>query len=77
VGYSDPTQTAATYPPAGEYPVEFAEEEEQPGFVVISPPRRPAAFDWVTWLLALLALVALGGLIPFWLWVIYLLSPPV
>jgi len=34
-------------------------------------------FDWLTWLLALLALIAAGGLIPFWLWVYYLLNPPV
>jgi serine/threonine-protein kinase len=40
--------------------------------------KRPAVkFDWQTWLLAILALVALGGLIPFWLWVYYILYPPV
>jgi serine/threonine protein kinase len=77
-GYSDPTQFAPVYPPASAYPDEYVEnEDEQPGYVVISPPRRPAAFDWVTWLLALLTLVALGGLIPFWLWVFYVLNPPV
>jgi serine/threonine-protein kinase len=32
--------------------------------------------DWITWLLALLALVAVGGLIPFCLWVYYVLNPP-
>ncbi len=40
-------------------------------------PRRPSqTFDWVTWLLALLALIVLGGLIPFWLWVYYQINPP-
>lgn len=75
-GYSDPTQISSAYPPNSEYPVEFMEEEEE-GVVVITSPRPRAAFDWLTWLLALLALVALGGLIPFWLWVIYVLRPPV
>ena len=74
-GFSDSTQIASAYPPADEYPPEYA-EEEQPGMVVITTPRRSAAFDWVTWLLALLALVALVGLIPFWLWVLYIINPP-
>lgn len=33
-------------------------------------------FDWITWGLALLALLAAGGLIPFLLWVNYMLNPP-
>jgi serine/threonine-protein kinase len=32
--------------------------------------------DWITWALALLALIAVGGLIPLWLWV-YLLYFPI
>lgn len=32
----------------------------------------PLDIDWVTWLVALLALIAVGGLIPLWVWV-YLL----
>lgn len=38
---------------------------------------EPADFDWLTWLLLLLAVLAAGGLIPFWIWVIYRLNPPV
>ena len=34
-------------------------------------------FDWVTWILALLMIIAVGGLIPFWLWVYYIVYPPV
>jgi serine/threonine-protein kinase len=45
--------------------------------VIISPNPKPGWGDWLTWLLALLALIALGGLIPFWLWVFYVLNPPV
>lgn len=38
---------------------------------------RGLGIDWITWLLALFALIAVGGLIPFWLWVYYILYPPV
>jgi len=79
-GYSPPTQVGSGSPSTNEYLpeyVEYAEEEPEPSYVVISPPKRATAFDYVTWLLALLALIAVGGLIPFWLWVIYILNPPV
>ena len=43
-------------------------------------PRRLSSpsveIDWLTWILALLALLAVGGLIPFCLWVYYALNPP-
>ena len=32
--------------------------------------------DWLTWVIGLMALIAFGGLIPFWLWVYYTLNPP-
>jgi len=32
--------------------------------------------DWKTWALGLLALLAVGGLIPFWLWIYLLYNPP-
>ena len=79
-GPSGPTQVSHGSLPSQEYSpeyVEYAEEEVEPSYVLISPPKRASAFDYVTWLLALLALVAVGGLIPFWLWVIYILNPPV
>ena len=40
------------------------------------PENNPLDLDWVTWILGLLALIAVGGLIPFWLWVYYTLNPP-
>lgn len=55
----------------------YVEELPPPEVVVISPPSRSGNFDWLTWLLALLALIAVGGLIPFWLWVMYVLNAPV
>jgi serine/threonine protein kinase len=80
LGYSSPTQVGVGSPSTSEYlpeHIEYVEEEAEPNYVLISPPKRSAAFDYVTWLLALLALIAVGGLIPFWLWVIYVLNPPV
>ena len=38
--------------------------------------ENPLDIDWGTWLLGLLALIALGGLVPFFLWVYYSLNPP-
>jgi eukaryotic-like serine/threonine-protein kinase len=40
------------------------------------PENDPLDIDWITWLFGLLALIAVGGLIPFWLWVYYVLNPP-
>lgn len=51
------------------------EVDRPPELVVISPTPRHSSFDILTWLLALLAFLALGGLIPFWLWVLYHLNP--
>ncbi len=37
---------------------------------------NPLDIDWVTWGLALLALLCLGGQIPLWIWVYLLYNPP-
>ena len=52
-----------------------------------SPPRvvnevtsrniNPLEIDWITILLALLALIAVGGLVPFFLWVYFVYNPPI
>lgn len=42
----------------------------------IKPLNTAPDFDWLTWVLVLIALIAAGGLIPFWLWVYYVLNPP-
>jgi serine/threonine-protein kinase len=48
-----------------------------------SKPNKQAAselnfldIDWVAILLGLIALIAVGGLIPFWLWVYFAFNPP-
>jgi hypothetical protein len=38
---------------------------------------NPLSIDWITIGLGLLALVAVGGLIPFWLWVYFVYNPPI
>lgn len=38
--------------------------------------KNPLDIDWVTIALGLLAFIAVGGLVPFWLWVYFVLNPP-
>ena len=62
-------------------PITPTEEPRQATIIYTEPPSRratskPVEFDWITWILALLALIAVGGLIPFWIWVFYAINPP-
>lgn len=41
------------------------------------PTEEPIQIDWISVGLGLLALVAVGGLIPFWMWVYFVYNPPV
>lgn len=72
---SRPRRSSEDFAQAGEAVV--IEVEDPPELVVISPPSRSDRFDLATWMLALLAILALGGLLPFWIWVIYRINPPV
>jgi serine/threonine-protein kinase len=40
----------------------------------VKPTSNPLDMDWITLLLGLLALLSVGGLIPYWLWVYFSLS---
>ena len=41
------------------------------------PAKQPGLdIDWGTWALVLLAVVTLGGLVPFWVWIYLLYNPP-
>jgi len=63
--------------------------EAQPDFVYEEPTPPPALqntpipgeepldIDWASVGLGLLALIAVGGLIPFWLWIYFVYNPPV
>jgi len=57
-------------------PANTAPRAATPEMLVISTQEYRTGFDFLTWTLGALALVALLGLIPFWLWVYYLLNPP-
>lgn len=41
------------------------------------PEENPLDIDWITIALGLLALIAVGGLIPFSLWIYFLFNPPI
>lgn len=43
---------------------------------VLPPQESPLDLDWITIGLALLALIAVGGLVPFYLWVYFVFNPP-
>lgn len=60
------TSTAATQP---------YESPPSPG--TSQENANPFDIDWITILLALLALIAVGGLIPFFLWVYFVYNPPI
>jgi serine/threonine-protein kinase len=41
------------------------------------PAAPPIDIDWLSVALGLLALIAVGGLIPFWMWVYFVYNPPI
>lgn len=55
------------------YQVETGEEND------VEAETEVAAFavDWLSVVLGLLALIAVGGLIPFWMWVYFVYNPPI
>lgn len=62
---------------AGHYPGR-SQAASQPVRVRPSGPQEnPLDIDWITIGLGLLALIAVGGLIPFCLWVYFVFNPPV
>ncbi len=52
-------------------------EDPNSDLIHITMPQSTPRVDWLTWLLVLLALLAVGGLVPFWMWVAYILKPPI
>ncbi len=42
---------------------------------VLERKEKDASINWVTILVGLLALIAVGGLIPFWMWVYFTINP--
>ncbi len=58
-------------PPPSPAPSPASFSDPQPA-AVTPEPILPPDLDWVSILLGLLALIAVGGLIPFWMWIYYL-----
>ena len=48
-----------------------------PSTVESESKTDPLEIDWITILLALMALTAVGGLVPFLLWVYFIYNPPI
>lgn len=72
-----PSEASGT-PPALPLRVEGATSSDKTPAEIILPPEEPRpGWDAGTWALALLALLAVAGLIPLWLWVYYTYRPPV
>jgi serine/threonine protein kinase len=71
--YSGPEQTPIIItPPPQEPTIRYIETPS----TMYRPVKESTAFDWGTWMLVLIALVAVGGLVPFWIWVYFSLNPP-
>ena len=82
-----PMPYLATDPPPYEVDIPHTSTQPASAYYDQYPPAAPRSapvaalpegggFDWFTWLLGLLALIAVGGLIPFCLWVYYIVYPP-
>ena len=67
-----PTFSAA--PPPEPAP-DFAWEE--PPQLDLQAAEEPLDIDWLSVGLGLLALIAVGGLIPFWMWIYFVYNPPI
>jgi serine/threonine protein kinase len=75
------TQTRPAYQapasPGRACPLPAQPERPAAGYSEItSAPQNILDIDWGTWALVLLAVVTLGGLIPFWVWIYFLYNPP-
>jgi eukaryotic-like serine/threonine-protein kinase len=72
--------------PAAAIPAAMAQAEAAPDFALEPDPgpstrlaaaEEPLNIDWVSVGLGLLALVAVGGLVPFWMWIYFVYNPPI
>jgi len=54
------------------------EPEPVPTYFTEPEPAVPSIdIDWLSVALGLMALIAVGGLIPFWMWVYFVYNPPI
>jgi eukaryotic-like serine/threonine-protein kinase len=68
-----PPALALTPEVASSYQLDSEMEDE----TYLMPSTAPLDVDWLSVMLGLLALIAVGGLIPFWMWVYFAYNPPI
>jgi serine/threonine-protein kinase len=75
---SQPQPLPQAYPRPTPYvaPLPVASPPAVPPAIPAPQTQNPLDIDWLTWGLALLALITVGGLIPFWVWIYLLYNPP-
>ena len=77
----EPTAILASTPPEAE--AQPSAPGKVPDFLWEEPVQaetaaeEPVRIDWISVGMGLLALVAVGGLIPFWMWVYFVYNPPI
>ncbi len=76
-----PTSTQPSFQPpspavSGIQPAPDLTRSAAPPVVVSQPAQNALDIDWATWGLVLLAVITLGGLVPFWVWIYLLYFPP-
>jgi hypothetical protein len=49
----------------------------RPAPVPAAADEQPVDIDWMSVGLGLLALIAVGGLVPFWMWIYFVYNPPI
>jgi serine/threonine-protein kinase len=69
-----PRRPAPAAPPAGGGAPAGSASPAAAGLPAVPAPAPQPAVDWINVLLGLAALVAVGGLIPFWMWVYFALN---
>jgi len=62
------------HPTTVAYPQTATASAENSPEILISPVLNEPEFDLITWSLVLLALIAVGGLLPFFIWVFYAIN---
>jgi serine/threonine-protein kinase len=75
--------TAPAYQPASRpqtgpvYTPSISQHTPSQPMLVPTAATPPPEIDWISVALGLLALLAVGGLIPFWMWVYFVYNPPI
>jgi serine/threonine-protein kinase len=74
----DPPSVAPSFAPRAERAPDFAlEGAPEPERAALVAAEEPIDVDWVSVGLGLLAVLAVGGLIPFWMWIYLVYNPPI